>query len=83
MSTTATNRIDEIAADLRSIKVILGFALGKLESSENYGVTDSQDGEMLCDVGQVMIDSIRRLGMYSEELTWGEVNPKNRKGGAA
>ncbi|MRR50717.1 MAG: hypothetical protein EG825_07335 [Rhodocyclaceae bacterium] len=83
MNTAATTRIDEIAADLRSIKVILGFALVMLESSENYGVTDSQDGEMLCDVGQVLTDSIRRLGMYSEELTWGEVNPKNSEGGAA
>lgn len=63
-----TSSIGEIAFDLHSISTILGFALDKLSDSDSYGCTNSEDGAMMCDVGQVLIDTRQRLSVYCNEL---------------
>lgn len=60
--------IEEISFDLRSINVILGFALDKLTDSDNYGMPDSEDGEMICNVGQVLIDTCSRINEIENKL---------------
>lgn len=68
MNPTPSERIDEIAFDLNSISTILGFALDKLSESDTYGRTDTEDGAMMCNVGQVLIDTCARLGKYRDKL---------------
>lgn len=74
MSTTNTSqpshadRISEIAFDLCSIGTILGLALNKLSDSNAYGRTETEDGAMMADVGQVLIDARKRLEGFNSEL---------------
>lgn len=66
--TTTAERIGEIAFDMNSISVIVGLALDKLSDSDCYGHTDTENGAMMADIGQVMIDVRQRLGRYSDQL---------------
>lgn len=66
--TTSADRIGEVAFDLCSISVILRHALDKLADSSAYGRTDTEDGAMMADVGQVLIDAQKRLAGFSNEL---------------
>lgn len=68
MSAAPNERIDKIVFDLHSLSVILGFALDKLAGSSLYGSRESQDGAMMCDVGQVLIDTRQRLADYGNAL---------------
>lgn len=81
---STSERIGEIAFDLNSISTILGFALDKLAASDSYGCTNSEDGEMMCDVGQVLIDTRMRLSKYRDNLHDIEAEiEKQSAGGAA
>lgn len=74
MSTTNTSqpsnadRISEIAFDLCSIGTILGLAMDRLSDSDNYGRVEAEDGALLADVGQVLIDARKRLEGFNSEL---------------
>lgn len=83
MSATTSERINEIAFDLHSISTILGFAFDKLSESDAYGCTDTEDGAMMCNVGQVLIDTRTRLSKYCDELHAIESEVENLTSGGA
>ena len=51
----------DASSELTTICAILRAAHHMLESHPNYGSTETEDGEMLCDVGSILEDADKRL----------------------
>lgn len=64
-----SQRIGEISFDLSSVEAILMAALAMLSDSDNYGSADAEDGAMLSSVGQILMDTRKRIENFSLELS--------------
>lgn len=65
---TCEQHVSSIAFDLTSLNAILNGAFALLEKSDRYGMADDADGGMLCEVGQIIIDTRNRLSKIGSQL---------------
>lgn len=63
-----TMALDPFGFDLQNAKAALGGALAMLERHPNYGVADESDGEMLCEVGYILLDVRRKIDAIYDAL---------------
>lgn len=67
-NTSTTRTIDIIEQDVMAIRANLKAAFAWLETHRHYGQTDTDDGEMLSDIGTVLLDSSNRLEGIRDKL---------------
>lgn len=60
--------LDGVGFDIQALRANLRGAFVMLEGCPNYGQAEDAQGELLCEVGQILIDARARLDAIYEKL---------------